>query len=362
MARKTVGYVQMEWTCPNCGTRNKGTDTVCTNCGAAQPADVVFEQAAQETLITDEATIRRAQSGPDLHCPFCGTRNPAEADVCRNCFGDLTEATRRDKGEIVGAHRTAAVPDVICPACGTENPGTATVCQNCQAVLPKPESPPRQKPAYSAYRPPARGKIPVWMYAIIAIVLFGCGYMVFLSMQRGETIGQVSDLRWSRTVVVEGLRPVEYEEWLDEIPIDAEVGFCRETVRSVSRFPQPNSREVCGTPYTVDTGTGIGQVVQDCEYEVYDELCEYTVDEWMVIDEVAVDGRGFAAEWPALSLETTEREAERQETYSVIFNADGRSYTYRTDDYNEFLQFDEGESWILEINGLNNVVGVYPDP
>ena len=69
MARKSVGYVHMEWTCPNCGTRNKGTAKLCVNCATAQPADVEFEQVAQETLIEDEALIAKAKAGPDIHCP-----------------------------------------------------------------------------------------------------------------------------------------------------------------------------------------------------------------------------------------------------------------------------------------------------
>lgn len=70
MARKTVGYVKMEWTCPNCGTRNPGTNAVCSNCATPQPKDVQFEQVAQEELITDEALIAKAKQGPDIHCPF----------------------------------------------------------------------------------------------------------------------------------------------------------------------------------------------------------------------------------------------------------------------------------------------------
>ena len=76
MTKKTVGYVNLEWTCPNCGSRNPGVNKKCATCGLAQPENVQFEQSAQDTLITDTAKIEAAKSGPDIHCPYCGTRTP----------------------------------------------------------------------------------------------------------------------------------------------------------------------------------------------------------------------------------------------------------------------------------------------
>jgi hypothetical protein len=53
MTRKTVGYVQLEWACPRCETRNPGPQKFCNGCGGPQPPDVKFEQPAQEKLLTD---------------------------------------------------------------------------------------------------------------------------------------------------------------------------------------------------------------------------------------------------------------------------------------------------------------------
>ena len=75
MARKrTLGYVQLEWTCPNCNSRNPGGVKSCQNCGAPQPENVQFERTADEKLITDEKEIKAAAAGPDIYCGFCGTR------------------------------------------------------------------------------------------------------------------------------------------------------------------------------------------------------------------------------------------------------------------------------------------------
>lgn len=359
MARKTVGYVHMEWTCPNCGTRNRGVDKMCVNCATAQPENVQFEQVAQEQLVEDERLIAQAQAGADVHCPFCGTRNPATAVKCQNCFGELTDATARSSGQIVGQHTTRAVPDVVCDYCQTVNAGTATQCSNCLRPLakpiPNPQSPaPRPKPRQKA----ARSKTPIFLYLFIGIIIFACGFIFFLSTQRQETVGRVTNVEWERTVNVQGLVPVTYETWFDEIPQGAERGFCTEEVRFTSPNPLPNSQEVCGQPYTVDTGTGIGEVVQTCEYLVFDDFCQYSVDEWQVIDQQVVSGNDFAPFWPEPSLGFDERLGEREENYIVEFRTDGTRYTYRPDSLNEYLQFEEGSTWVLEINGLNTIVDV----
>jgi len=358
VARKTVGYVKMEWTCPNCGSRNPGTKIICGNCAAPQPDDVQFEQVAQEELITDEKLIERAKAGPDVHCPFCGTRNPANAAQCSTCFGDLSEAEARQSGHAVGAHSTKPVPDVECTHCGTMNPGTATNCINCQSTLtkqmPAPSAIPRTLPA----RP--QRKISPLLIIVLLLAVVACAVFFFLSMQTEELIGRVSNVSWERTILIEGLVPVEREAWADEVPAAGAMGSCREEVRNTSNFPEPNSQEVCGTPYTVDTGSGVGEVVQDCEYLVYDDYCSFTIDEWQVVNQVSSSGNNFAPEWPTLNLGFEEREGEYEEVYAVVIDTDGRSYTYHPNSFNEYQQFDIGSSWILEVNTFNAIRSITP--
>ncbi len=99
MARKVLGYIELVWTCDSCGTKNPGAIRSCTSCGAPQPVDVKFERVDPATFnfIKDEALIRMAKAGPDKHCPYCGTRNTADAQICVECGGDLTvgAGTRR---------------------------------------------------------------------------------------------------------------------------------------------------------------------------------------------------------------------------------------------------------------------------
>ena len=362
MTKKTVGYVHLEWQCPACGTRNKGVDKICRNCGAAQPKDVAFEQVAQESLIEDEKIIAQVQAGADVHCGFCGTRNPATATHCSQCMAELGEGSIRDSGQIVGAHQSKPVPDVVCSHCGTANPGTALSCSQCGAALPKIEKP-QAKPAARPKRPSPRmsGTARFVLLGILGLVVIGCIALIVLSSRTEDVVGEVQDISWEYSVLIEALTPVEDEDWRDRIPNEAEILSCREEVRRVQPNPAPNSVEVCGTPYTVDTGTGVGEVVQDCEYQVYDDVCTFTVFAWREFDLVSLTGHDFEPEWPNPTLAQDQRFGESTEAYEVVFNADGRSYTYRPDSFNEYAQFEEGSRWVLQVNTFNNVVSVEPD-
>ncbi len=360
MAKKTVGYVHLEWECPACGTRNKGTDKICRNCSAAQPEDVEFTQAAQESFIEDEALINRAKAGADVHCPFCGTRNPITAEQCSQCLADLTEAKARESGKVLGSHRDKSVPDVACAHCGSMNSGTALHCTHCGAALPKPN---RAAPAAKPKAKPAAGLSKTARYVLFGIAglfVLACIVLMVLSNRTEEIVGEVQGVSWEYAVAIEALTPVEVQDWRDEVPDGAEIMSCQQEIRRTQPNPAPDAVEVCGTPYTVDTGTGVGEVVQDCEYQIYDDLCTYTELEWREFDLVSLTGDDFEPQWPEPSLAQDQRFGESTEAYEVYFNADGRTYTYYPDDFAEYTQFEEGSRWILEVNALNNVRSVTP--
>ena len=102
MPQETVGYVELEWTCVHCGTKNEGTKQTCGGCGAPMSDSQKFELPAQQTLITDKDVIAKAETGPDIICPYCGTRNVAGSPKCSHCSGDLTGATAREKRQSLG--------------------------------------------------------------------------------------------------------------------------------------------------------------------------------------------------------------------------------------------------------------------
>ena len=363
MAKESLGYVELEWTCPFCNTRNPGRAKVCHNCGAPQPKDVVFDQAAQDEIITDAEGLELAKGEADIHCPFCGTRNPATAVKCARCGGDLTEGERREAGQVLGGAQTKPAPDVTCAYCGTKNKATNVKCTNCGSPLGKEARPnPAAVPAPAAA--PAKMN-PLWLIlgGVLLLVICGAIALFFIRGARTETnLARVSDLGWQRSIVVLGYAPVSQSGWSDQLPQDADVGSCTERERGRSAFPTDNSEEVCGTPYIVDQGTGFGEMVQDCEYIVYDDYCEYTVIQLQPIGVVEESGSDLNPFWPETRLESDQQLGKRDETYEITFDVGGETYTYQTADANEFAQFQRGSEWQLEINGFGDIVGIQPAP
>jgi ribosomal protein L40E len=363
MARKTLGHVELQWTCPNCGSINPGPVRVCENCGAAQPANVKFEQAARPELISDEKKKAQAQAstGADIHCPYCGTRNPVSALTCSQCGGDLETGLRREAGQVVGAFTTGPALTVSCPRCGTENPDTARSCVQCGAALKAEPVAPAAMPAG-----PAPQKAPNrWLFPLLLLGgLVLCGALVYFALlaTRTEAVnGVVQGVHWERSIPVEALVPVQREAWEDQVPAGAELGSCQQEVRSVQDFPGPDTLEVCDEPYTVDTGDGFGEVVQDCEYQVMDEYCTYSIEEWRTVDTLSASGEGLDAFWPdPVASQGQRMGSEASETYTIVFQAGGQTYSYQTRDYELFQQAVVGSEWSLDVNSFGSVVSVQP--
>lgn len=352
MTKETLGYVRLEWTCPNCGSKNPGPEKSCSECGGPQPEDIKFEQGAQEKLISDEAEIARAKAGPDVHCAFCGARNPAGAESCTQCGANLAEAEARARGRVVGAHRAKRAPDIACPSCGALNPANAHECAKCGASMARRER---------VVRRAAPSKQSNWRL-IGAIILGGiallCVVFFILSSRTKDVTGKVQSVSWTRSIAIEELGPVAHEDWRSQIPSEADVGSCTKKAHHIQDSPDPDARKICGTPYTVDTGSGYGEVVQDCQYEVYRDWCEYTVEEWRQVDPVLLEGQDFNPRWPSVQLRSDQREGEREENYKCIFDSDGKTYTYSTRQFDQFTRCEIGSRWTLKVNTFNAVVDI----
>jgi len=351
MPKETLGYVRLEWTCPNCGSRNAGPEKKCAGCGAPQPENVHFEQAAEEKLITDQAEIARAASGPDVHCPYCGARNPAGQKTCPQCGGDLTDARTRSSGTILGAHRSAPAAPIPSPACGASTPGTALRCSQCGASLSQVAQP---APTVSAEtkQKPFRWTV---LSVVGALALFLCAAVAFFALRTTEATGEVRSVQWTRSIGIEALQPVEHQGWRSELPAGATVLNCERRVHHTQQEPATDSEKVCGTPYTVDTGSGYGEVVQDCEYRVYADWCRYTVREWREVDRAEATGSDLNPYWPSLQLASGQREGQREEVYRVTFVGNDRSYVLTTSELAQFQRYQPGSHWKLKVRGATVV-------
>jgi DNA-directed RNA polymerase subunit RPC12/RpoP len=364
MTQKSLGYVELEWTCPNCQTKNPGPQKTCLGCGAPQPVDVQFESKQQQDLITDAAKIAQAKKGPDIHCPYCGARNVADATVCVQCNGDLKGGVKRETGKVVGAYKTEKEPvkDIDCPNCGTKNPGTRVTCSACGSNLASKAQAVPAKPAMPAVSAGIKSNkwVGIALAAVLGLLVLCVIIFVALGSKKENVSGVVESVQWSRAIAILDLRDVPRETWREDVPTDATLGSCEKKYHHTQSEPEGDAEEVCGTPYSKDTGNGYAEVVQDCEYRVYEDYCQYTVKEWQEVNSAQLQGSDLNPQWPQVNLSGSQRAGDQEETYRIVFQTEKGNYTYTTSDEQLFLQCTPGSEWTLVINALNQLVKIEP--
>lgn len=353
MARKIVGHVHLEWVCPSCGVKNLGVERICKGCGQPQPDDVAFELSQQERLLSEEELSSLPSQGPDIHCPYCGARNRADAKYCTQCAGDLTQGASRQAGAVIGSfQQDRTLSQIICQNCKTANPETSATCSTCGAPLMKvmPAAPAKQ---------PAKKINPI---VLILLVLFGVGLCVlfgiflFNSFKTTSTQGTVNAVYWERSVELEQYAIVKKEDWENEIPGSARILGCTQKYHHTQDTPAQNSEEVCGTPYVVDKGTGVGEKVVDCQYRVFMDYCTYEAMDWIVFDTVKTSGTDLSAYWPDPALGSQERLGKQQEAYVCQFSTSEGILEYRTSSLDDFSQCQIGSEWNLTVSSAGRVI------
>ena len=346
--RRTLGYVQNEWTCPNCSTRNKGSVKTCENCGAPQPENVQFELGAEQKFVTDENQVKAAQAGADIHCGFCGARNPATAETCSQCGGDLKEGKAREAGKIMKA--PPPPPKVIkCNNCGTENPGANSTCSNCGAALPKPVLAQAVAPnSIDGVGQPGTAKKTNWLLVggILGFFAICCLVIGALFLFPSSSVeATVTDVQWQTTVPVQEVQAVDYSNERGSPPSDAYDVSCRD-----------ESQEVCEQK-TIDKGNGYSEVVEECHTET-EQYCSYTVDEWTTIQTYTLDGNDLQPVYDSPNIASDQRIGDESEKLTVVFSTEDGTETYTPGSVSEFQQYTIGSTWTLKMNALGGIVSV----
>jgi len=350
--RQTLGYVRNEWTCPNCSTRNKGSVKTCENCGAPQPENVQFELPSDQQFVKDEKEIQAAQAGADIHCSFCGTRNPATAETCSQCGADLKGGKARESGREMKP--PPSQPKIVrCTRCGTDNPGSNPVCSNCGAPLPKAAvTPMAAVPAPVAGMnagTPAATKKPNWLLigGILAFLAICCVVVIGLLVPSKSVEAKVTDVYWQTFVPVQEIQAVNHSNERGSPPSDAYNVSCHD-----------ESREVCEQK-TIDKGNGYSEVVEECHTET-EQYCSYTVDEWKTIQTYTLEGNNLQPVYESPNYSSDQRLGDQTEELTVTFSTENGSQTYTPGSVTEFQQFTIGSTWTLKMNALGSVVGVEP--
>ena len=285
--------------------RNKGSKKTCQSCGAPQPDNVKFQRAADEKIVADEKALESAKAGADIHCGFCGTRNPGNAVTCSQCGGDLKEGKARQAGQVLQA---APPPPkaITCANCGTENEGTARTCKQCGAALKQAPVPPPAQPAAKTVSAPKK-KVNWWILGGIGALLMLCcvAAVMLFAIPSKSVKGTVIDLQWQTSVPVQEIKAVNYSNQSGSAPSDAYNVSC-----------QTQSEEVCEEK-TVDQGNGFAEVVKECHTESK-QYCDYTLDEWTTIQTYTLDGSDNNPVYDNPSLTSDQRLGPTSETLTVV--------------------------------------------
>jgi hypothetical protein len=287
-------------------------------------------------------------SGADIHCGFCGTRNPATADTCSQCGGDLKEGKAREAGRQMQA--PPAAPKVVkCTNCGTENPGSNSNCSNCGAALPKTQlaQPISPKPAKPIVKPAAKKKTN-WLLigGVLAFVAMCCVALGALLLIPTKSVdGTVTSVHWQTDVPVQEIQAIDYSDEAGSPPSDAYNVSCHD-----------ESEDVC-EQYTVDKGNGYSEVVEECHTETQ-QYCSYTVDEWRTIQTYTLEGNDLQPIYDSPSYASDQRLGDKSEELTVTFITEDGTETYSPTTITEFQKFVVGTVWTLKLNALGGVVGV----
>jgi ribosomal protein L40E len=360
MARRSKGFVELEWTCPNCNTRNRGSVKTCVNCGAPQPENVHFEAPAEKKFVSEEVASGLRDRGADIHCGFCGTRNPSTAKTCSQCGADLSQGVARQAGDEIDLS-ARALENVTCTNCGTENPGGKVNCQKCGAPLPRPASPPAgtmpgPTPGAMAFSTPGAApasaatarKKPNWLLlgGIGAALAVCCIAILALFVFPSSSVkATVTDVYWQTSVPVQEIRAVDYNNERGNPPSDAYNVSCRD-----------ESQEVCEQK-TIDKGNGYAEQVEDCHTETQ-KYCNYTLDEWTTIQTYSLDGHDTFPVYEQPSISSDQRLGDQSADYTIYFDTSKGEKTYTPGNEAEFRQFQPGSTWTLKLNALGGVVSV----
>ncbi|MBK8823194.1 MAG: zinc ribbon domain-containing protein [Anaerolineales bacterium] len=348
--KESKGFVELEWICPNCDSKNKGSKKTCENCGAPQPDNVKFQRASDEKIVTDAKAVETAKAGADIHCGFCGTRNPGSAVTCSQCGGELKEGKARQAGQILQA-APPAPKAVTCTNCGTENPGSERTCKQCGSPLPRAESPatsrPSPAPAFASPAIKAQNKKVNWLLfgGIGAFLVVCCIAILFMVLPSKAIKGTVTDVQWQTSVPVQEVQAVNYSNERGSAPSDAYDVSCR-----------TEEQEVCEEK-TVDQGNGFAEVVKECHTES-EQYCNYTVDEWKTIQTYTLDGNDLYPVYESPSLFNGQRLGTSTQTFTVTFSTPNGQETYAPNSESEFQQFQIGSTWTLKLNALGGVLSV----
>jgi hypothetical protein len=259
---------------------------------------------------------------------------------------------------MMGQHQTGPAPDIVCSHCRTPNPADARVCRACNASLAFAGPPPPNAVGAQAAKP--KSLVPMGILGCVTIAAIGLLVFLVMVFRTKDASAVVAEVGWERAIGILEQKPTKDSDWHDKIPADAQRGSCSKKVRTTQSEPADGAEKVCDKPKMVDQGNGTAKVVQNCEYKIYDQWCDYTKLEWKEVDRAVARGNDTNPRWPEVRLRSGQREGKKSEDYKVVFKGDGDRYTYSAKDASELAKYPVGSRWALKVNALGSVSDIAP--
>jgi ribosomal protein L40E len=353
------------WDCQYCGTTGiLGRYKTCPNCGRSRPEGTRFYLPEDAAAVTDEKLVTQAKVGPDWICAFCGTSNPATAEVCRSC-GATREAT--SALQKVADYKPGEAPDS----------GDMAI-EDVHEKYRQPEAAPKRRALPLAAI--------LWIAAFAMVCLGLLGFLIFGGRDVEAT---VSGFQWQRTVEVEAYQTVTEEDWT--VPEGGRLVNQRQEIHhydqiligTESRQRQVNEQVQVGVRTYVcgqrDLGNGFFEDIQCSEpvyenqtrietYEepiyrqepVYQTRYTYEIDKWVVVRTDSASGSDHQPYWPRAALGSSEREGNRTESYVIFFESNrGETYPWEIP-FDRWLGYETGQKVELELSSLGKLEDVKP--
>jgi len=375
-------FVVLAWDCQNCGSENPGPQKTCANCGSPQPEGVRFHQPKGGVKkVTDPKQIEEAMRGPDVHCPFCGTRNVDGALKCTQCGGELKGGKRRKTGD-----RLDTTDDE-----GMDN-GEYTKSEDLETGEIKNESVPvypslgrHQKNIPETQRNPIETVRTVMqsktaqvggIIAIAGLFIWLIWMLFFNTMTVPVTL---TNFHWELNIPVEEYRWVDESGW--SIPAGGIETSSEERITGYEQRQQCDlvpkreyvGSEPCNGRYE-DRGNGYAEWVEDScpvyedkmvnECKMVDDYSRpikqtyyyYRIQRWVVARNVPASGDDNNPVWPPVLLSHGEREGFRTQIFTVYYvDEKGEDHSLTSMDWDWFVNLYSGQVCQAKRNGFGGL-------
>lgn len=356
--------VRNQWTCQNCQSVNPGQVRNCEKCGAPQSVDTKFSPTSE--VVTDPTELRAANGGADIHCEYCGTRNPASAKTCSQCIADLKEGKQRKHGDIFETSEDESNQDSNGDDTSGVPPDQPVYDYSLQG---------EEVGIYGILGHPAlriAGGI-----AIIALIVYVI-YNLFFNITPVPVT--LTSFTWERNIPVESYEWQNHQGW--SIPAggveisheDRTTGYGTKTEREWERVGERKVGEYkCGEE-TTDLGNGYSEVEDimcDETEDVYDwvdhEVTDYSkptvepyyfykIQEWVVVGNCPASGQGNQLYWPNCPLQEGQRYGFETQTFYVNFlDEKEESHSLVSTDEGWFVSLHEGQICNANRNGFGGL-------